>query len=564
MLKYSISRMLHVHYYNTKKRSETHPSSSTQVNICCAKYFVGKKETGKWKDFIRLFYLYVMKNNTLLAVALFSNIFFGLCQAQVTVNANDGGLRATGSPSETLEIKIGSNTKTYKIKEGKIENCSTEVLQFSNYSISNNCEGNSIDIYCQSELCGSAVELTVHVCNGLFVAKKCDEKDNSFKDNPLNIPNPVFSGISESSIYSKRNRVLHVNCLAIEGKPSGSYLTGVSSSGSWKKKTNLHIGGSLIVRLENCVMELDKPSISLNEIEYKYDNDVSDLLSDLLDTEDESQGSIDSAVNIDKISTSLDALSMYLSKVYRSWSSGRSDLSLSEYEELKQYKEDLKAAIEKSYKQLNEDQQYHYSNVMNWQPASISLTPIALDVPNADEVEVELEINQGTTQQKYDLGTYRTRGGVSFGINGKLFVSSIDDRSVYTDNVVADSVSMKMAFLETDSKLRIGVGTEAQLSFRTGTLIRPTVNIGGFVPFDEDISPNFTLGTGLGILNSRVNMSISAGLTLGQIVKIANRYEAEDLNKYQDLTNETLSTKDWTAGYFIGIGVSYNVSEKED
>ncbi|SDM20972.1 patatin-like phospholipase family protein [Kriegella aquimaris] len=69
----------------------------------------------------------------------------------------------------------------------------------------------------------------------------------------------------------------------------------------------------------------------------------------------------------------------------------------------------------------------------------------------------------------------------------------------------------------------------------------PTLNLGFFVPFEEDITPYLAFGPGLTFTGDKVKFSFGGGIAYGSVNSIAERFVDVDVTSVTDVT--TLSEK---------------------
>ena len=163
------------------------------------------------------------------------------------------------------------------------------------------------------------------------------------------------------------------------------------------------------------------------------------------------------------------------------------------------------------------------------------------------------------TATQHKLGNYRTTGGLGISVGNQIFVTGLKNNPVYTDSVLIDTTNQLRAFMDDQNQTSIGIGVNAELYWRTGSWFEPTLNLGFFVPFEEDITPFIGLAPGFRIGNGNVKFSGSFGLALGSVNEIKPEYRDTDLTRFGGLTNDKLAHKVWKSSWVVGFGISFNL-----
>ncbi len=309
-------------------------------------------------------------------------------------------------------------------------------------------------------------------------------------------------------------------------------------------------------------------TVSVEGEEYSYSQDVQSLYDMVKPSEAESDSNGSKPTKGDDGNGNRDgknALSNYLKTVASTLTYDH--LNLDELLTLQAYQKKLKEEVEKlGVGKLGPKEWADYTKIISFIPPKIGLTPVPQVVPDADEVEVKMAIRkQGdTTDKEYNLGTYRVRGGLAISVNASLMVTGLYDGEVYTDTLGVPG-ELRAELEKPENALTVGIGTNAEMAWRTGRLFRPTLNLGFFIPLgEEDIEPYISFGPGFNIGTSKVKFSAFGGIAAGKVTDIKPRYMDRDLSAVTDITNTDLSHKVWKLGWMAGIGLSFNLKNNDN
>jgi opacity protein-like surface antigen len=204
--------------------------------------------------------------------------------------------------------------------------------------------------------------------------------------------------------------------------------------------------------------------------------------------------------------------------------------------------------------------------VISFYPEFVSIVDIPLSANDVDEIAIKLTLkkkgeNAGT---EYTIGRYDVAGGISASYGAALYVTNLKNNDVYTDSVqtvsAMDTTNQYHAFLANDNKMSIGIGANVDFEFRTGTMFRPVICMGFFVPFEEELTPFVAPGLGFALVTSKAKFTLTGGPAFAKVNAIADRYLGKDLSGL-DLSNESLTVKTWQTGWQISVGFSFNLSE---
>lgn len=388
----------------------------------------------------------------------------------------------------------------------------------------------------------------------------------------IRIPLPIFNEYPKDSILevSKKNRFLIIDARPNPYKKGNNTLY-KKRKNKLKKSSGIPVNSSLAVLIKNySFINIEETSININGTDYAYKEGLSDVYKQLEPatgttgvtpenspkdslgiTPESSPGTSNLYDYLNTISSKLDSTNY---------------MNMNDFQYLQFYQDTLQIATSKM-NSLSLQEESIISKIRSWRPEYVSLTPIALTVPDADEVDmtVSLKYKGNTNAKEYNVGTYRTSGGLAVGINSNIYLTGLKNRDVYTDSILVGGKNELRAILDSNDELSIGIGMNSELSFRTGCMLKPTVNVGFFIPIgEEDLSPFLALGPGFSIGTKKVKFSLSGGWAFGKINTISTRYKDKDLTQYSDLTKEKLSEKVWKSSWQVGIGLSYNLTNKQD
>jgi opacity protein-like surface antigen len=398
--------------------------------------------------------------------------------------------------------------------------------------------------------------------NGKEVPKPSEDSTGKPKhEHPIQIPFPVFHySKTDALVGNKRNRYLIIDATPSPKDKMNTNLYKVKNTKKELEETNsVHINSSIGVFIRNYNLNsIEVITVNINGTDYTYDEDLSTLYNQDKgsDTDEKSTVAFSGGTDDKDIES-------YLTKVLAAFKKNKY-INVNDLYQLNSYKQRLETAVKSLKKIPATDVISKLSEVLSWQPEYVSLTPIALASVDADEVEIKVSLkskNDKSTKE-YSLGTYRTYGGLGIAVSNHLFFTGLKNNEVYTDSVAIDTTKELRAQIDTENKFAVGIGANSEISFRTGCIVRPTINVGFFIPFEEDISPHIAIGGGFSIGTKKVKFSMSGGLALGTVNSIAKKYREKDLSQYDDLTNENISKKYWDSSWQIGVGVSYNLSKE--
>lgn len=412
----------------------------------------------------------------------------------------------------------------------------------------------------------------------------CTNEENRKKkfSDITDIPIPHFESKSKDEfLYHCTNRYLFVdahpdpffkrNNSLYKRIKSAPTVTGADANRTirkqFRKARSIPVNGSISVFIRELNFEdLENLSVSINSIDYSFDKDVSYLIAKLKEAKDQDEktdGDIEPAAKIEGASISRKTYLQAVKDIF----DALEYLNINDLYVVEAFKETLQGTIENEENkiELSEEEHILYSYILSWYPEYTSITPIAMTIPDSDEVDIFVSIkNKSNSSPKvYKVGTYKTSRALSVSVGGTVFITDLKNNNVFTQSFkdslgVVDSIIARID----STKTSIGIGMNSELMFRTGSWFRPSLNLGFFVPFEEELNPFLTFGPGISIINKRVKFSISTGLTYGKINDIASRYKNQNIVDLENLTNESISEKVWKRGWYYSLGISFNISDK--
>lgn len=323
---------------------------------------------------------------------------------------------------------------------------------------------------------------------------------------------------------------------------------------------SIKVNSSLSIFITNYnIGNIDEINISVNGEDYSYTKDLSDLLKIVnISERNSANGEIYTEDDEEKVSD--DTINLYLKPIVERLDKV-SFVNINDYIVFKSFVDTITKV---SYDiKLSLEAQSNLSKLINWKPNYISLTPIANLGPDSDEVEISLTTSERNKKQIYPIGKYKTYGGSVTQVSTSIFVTNLVNNKIYTDSLsvpLNDSTNHnELRAMIKDRDIAVGLGLNIETSFRTGCAIRPTINAGMFVPFEEDITPYISFGVGGAIVLKDIKFSLSGGLAGGFVNEINTKYLDKDLSKYPNYA-EDLYDKVPKLGWQVSFGVSFNLN----
>jgi len=198
-------------------------------------------------------------------------------------------------------------------------------------------------------------------------------------------------------------------------------------------------------------------------------------------------------------------------------------------------------------------------------PTSNYLLPIDVNGDNIDYVEITLQRFEGENSEP-ETYTYKlwVTKGFKIDFSGGGFITSLQDRSyslVSTERTVDNQTETGSLIFEDDlGDYNLGFGAVANITYRNGRWIKPTLTIGTILNSDQD----FQIITGGGIIIGKNERFIfHAGLAMGKINTINNRFQADGTTFYDIDSNSSVPTLEkFEFGHFFGITYNFSSAKK--
>lgn len=324
--------------------------------------------------------------------------------------------------------------------------------------------------------------------------------------------------------------------------------------------------GNLSVFLANYnITGIEHLSVTIDDQEFNYNKDLQDLLN--LENENNESKEMPNRDSIAPTSTESkeELRTKYLKEVWDNWHRINA-LNKNDIARLEKFKDNLSKtqAIPENVDDLSEEGRKLLSQILSWSPDYIGLTPIAPAINNTDAIEVKVSIKyKNIVKEDVVVGRYRTIGGLSADFSGNVFLTGLKNSPVYTEMVDIDGTEELRAKINKRNQRSVGYGINTGVSFRTGSLLRPTLNVAAFLPLDEEITPFLGFGPGLSLQGEKVKLSFSGGLAFGSINTINEQYLNKDLSDFESLTNEMIAEKAWESSWYVSIGISIKLKEED-
>ncbi|PXY41360.1 hypothetical protein DMB65_08130 [Flavobacterium cheongpyeongense] len=345
----------------------------------------------------------------------------------------------------------------------------------------------------------------------------------------------------------------------------------------------LPINRYLSVLIENYnFYDLEQFSITMNGENYSYDQDLKKIyeiaLAKPTKADNKTDGSSAGTGNDLTERSNGKPLNNYLKRIIDILDTYEY-LNLNDLYKLEEYKDNLEIYYNNHKSEFNDKEPFfdeqakgYLQKIMAWFPKYVSLTPISIDIPDRDEVDISYTMkNKGANAVTKPLGNFKTFGGVSVDYGAAFYQTDLKNQRVYTKTTgtVADNNQDTRAYMSSKDGDSIGFGLNIGLSYRTGIHMRPTFNFGFFVPLEEDITPFIATGPGIGFYSKNYKVNFSWGISLGKVNSIKDEYIEHDpasANVGQsinlsglNLTNEALTEKVLKTGHYYSISISFNV-----
>jgi hypothetical protein len=234
------------------------------------------------------------------------------------------------------------------------------------------------------------------------------------------------------------------------------------------------------------------------------------------------------------------------------------DINLEYLLVIKAYKDSLRLFYSKNQDLFtNDDNKKIYEEILSWQPEHVAISTTPFQAPDKDLVKYSIEYTRNDNSTIENEYTFRTTKGWAVSVNNQLFFTKLVNQSVYRDSIQVGDKKEVRAKLE-DKDWSVGIGAGAEVSYRTGTSLRPTLTASFFVPFEEDIIPYFGFAPGISVGSKNVKLSLSCGYAFGKVNAIKSRYLNKDISNILDLENSIVE-KRWKKDLLFSFGLSYNL-----
>lgn len=426
---------------------------------------------------------------------------------------------------------------------------------------------------------GSEIQIVYCKDNKVFAIDSCTpkgketnpdiEKDKGTKNQRINFPfPPEFFSQSKSTkevFPDNKKGYYHVVIDAnprIGQKKNNTLYTKFLNKGiaTYRIAKSLKVNSSLSVFIKNYSFDnLEDINISVNGTDYQYAKSLSDIYNEaaLVKAADTAKANDTGTVAIGTIKKDTSLVTFL--KLTRSYLDSIDALNINDLAKLGRYKENLKQYYLDHKSDFNEEALSLLNRILTWYPSLVSLNPIAIGIPDNDEVDIELKIKEkNIPEKKYNIGTYYVKGkaGVVAGARGSLFFTNLKNHEAYIDS------SDNKAKLDMSHRLSVGIGASGIVSFRTGSPVTPSVNLGFFVPLDEEISPFGQFGPGINYGTKKVGLNLSFGLAFGKVNDIKARYKDIDMRTISNLDVNGITEKVWKLGWALSLGMRFNISSK--
>lgn len=264
---------------------------------------------------------------------------------------------------------------------------------------------------------------------------------------------------ADADLSRKKNNTLYVKTLK-------------NNTAAYKIAKWFKVNSSLSIFIRNYnFSNLVDIKIAVNGNDYHYEHALNSLYSQVVDSTLKGKAATDTGSTsvaqkgdefLQVIKNNLEWANNYLN--------GYTSLNINDIVLLNQYKTAL-SAFYLAHSAIFDKAAFDLlSQILTWYPQLVSLTPIALTVPDNDEVEIELKISEkNVSEKKYNVGSYRVKNGASViaGAKGSLFFTNLRNKDAYIDS------SDHQAKLDTKHCLSIGIGTAESYLFVPALLIRP-------------------------------------------------------------------------------------------
>ncbi|WP_136666827.1 hypothetical protein [Flavobacterium sp. H122] len=400
--------------------------------------------------------------------------------------------------------------------------------------------------------------------------KKCIEKPTIKKteyDFVSQNPFPIFQDTNNDELpNNKSNRYLivdassktikKINNSLFKAKNVDTIVKKNTFKDNFKKASALPVNSSLTIFVRNYNFhDLEKVTVDISGSDYSYNLSINDILKDIgkkvtedaFKIEATSEDSVKRTKLTNNLSEVLDALEKYKS------------LNINDLYIIEQYKKNIYEFYQNHFKDFKKEDIEILGKIINWYPEYLSITPFSITVPENDEITVKVKLKNSNDSNisEMKVGVFKTSGGIGFNLGGMLYMTNLKNNAIYTQP--SETSGNVRTFMDSENQNSVGVGINGEIYLRTGYLIRPTLNMGFFVPFDEDLTPIGAIGPGISIASKKVKFSFSWGLAIGKVNTIKDEYRGKEFDP-TGISNEQLGEKVWQYKNYFGFGLTYNLT----
>lgn len=454
--------------------------------------------------------------------------------------------------------------------------CSTIPNNFGGITYKFNCKKSQLILYPSS---GDFKDsFLINICIGtsqffLNVEEYNQLCEESFTTKDLeNLLPPVFkSNLNVKDSFDPQNRILKIDAssngrsvrlLKVRKKEASENVKGSKGNNDNSPKEivqefeakSVSSKGNISVLLKNYdINDIEYIEIELENQDFKYSTD----LRDLFNSEKTGLGSVATDADLQKILTNnaisfaptSDKLTNHLNMILE-YLDPLNSINVNDLKRLQSFKSKLKNIYEGlDDNNLTTEQKSIISKILSVSPTWLNLTPIPPAVSNADVATIKVTVkNKNEEPKTTEVGKYRTIGGLGYDIGGAVYITGLTNERVFVRNNIAG--------ITNSNSFSGGLGINNEISFKTGALIRPTLNVGAFVPLDEDITPYLAFGAGVVFQGERVKISFNAGSALGLVNTIKEEFRNIELD---NTSVQDVSERKWRDSWYMSIGIRANI-----
>lgn len=504
--------------------------------------------------------------------------------SQIIVEIKDSKLHIDDETNaDKSQVLLKSSTGDIEFKFGQFETqCKTDITEklIGEIYYVMSCQENKITFYAKSDK-GTKMDIFYCKTENMFSRKK-DCKGSS-ESNPKvkpkflkisQIPYPNIQKYDDEKLFNVRsNRYLVIDASSNPNQKANNTLyrpKDIEKFGDTenivdniKPPSKLPVNGSLAIFIRDYNFhDLKVVSIEITGSDYQYNYSIKDILNGLeVKKPAESSDSSNSGENATATASRKNEITNDLSNVLTKFKRFKY-LNINDLYKIEEYKKKIYDFYQANFSDFDKDQIDVLSEVISWYPHFLSITPIAYNIPEKDEVTVKMSINtkDEVVPSLMEVGVFKTTGGIGFNLGAMYYSANLKNNQIYTKP--SETTGKVRAYIDSENNKSQGLGLNCEIYFRTGYLLKPTINGGFFLPFDEEITPFGVIGPGFCLSAKNIHFSISWGLVAGKINQIKKQYRDVEFDT-EGLTNEQLGEKVWKYGNYFGVGISYNLSSNK-